>query len=156
LNRIDSESVSPAHLLKPSITGTAPVSSLRNGCDHRGDCVDSSQCIVTMLPKLWSRKLLGHDDCNVFACLDIHNHNALALYTLLQKTNLDCYMLYSLMCAIIPSSYCNCHCIVHPHTGAISHCLLLLSALQVKSNCFHVLNFYHNLGQCNCCCHSSA
>ncbi len=45
-----------------------------------------------------SNRLFSHDICNILARLDIHNHNDLALHTLLKKLNLNSYVHHSLVC----------------------------------------------------------
>jgi hypothetical protein len=97
-----------------------------------------------MLLELRSSRLHGHDVCDVFACLDICNQNDIALHTLVNKANFDCYMFHSLVRKILSPSIGNSSCIVNPHTGAIDHCLVLLSALQIEQYCPHVLYFTTN------------
>jgi hypothetical protein len=69
------------------------------------------------------------------------NQNDIALHTLVNKANFDCYMFHSLVRKILSPSIGNRSCIVNPHTGAIDHCLVLLSALQIEQYCLHVLYF---------------
>ncbi len=71
-----------------------------------------------------------------------------------KKTNLDCQMLHSLVRKVIASSNCNCSRVVNP--GAINHCLLLLSALQIEQQSSHMLNFHNQFSKRDCFSRSCA
>ena len=93
-----------------------------------------------MLSELRSCLLLSHDICYIHVCLDVHNHDNPALYTLLKKANFDCRVLYCFVREVISSSDSDCSCVVNPDTSAVDPRCLLLPALQIKPNCPHMLN----------------